>query len=177
MAAPLPAPIPNYAAMNAFIGAFDEITRPSFEDRVTAMWSFILGQAFPGAEDYVLHPQYSNSAGFTDITMHHWRRAPAGNMQRTPFLIAQMKRTGCEGSLASWHEAEHQLNRYLGRLAPTPRYRHLYGIVAIGRWVKFYKYNKTWRHVAFMQGREGPYHVINDEAVIIQRLTVMKGIH
>lgn len=161
--------------MDGFLGTFEQRVTGGSEDAVVGMWAFIIGEAFPGPEGYVAEPQYRNAGGFTDITTAHWRRDQNDKLRRTPFLVTQAKRAGRETGLAGWHEGELQLNRYLG--AMVNQSSQLYGIVAIGKWAKFYKFNKRSGYVEFLKRYEKPLHVKEKVTLIRRRLEWMKSNH
>lgn len=51
----------------------------------------------------------------------------------------------------------------------------LYGIVAIGRWAKFYSYEGQTGKLALMDGEEGPFHVKSNADTVTRRLEYIKG--
>lgn len=82
--------------------------------------------------------------GRSDITVYEHRRTPRGTLIRHRFLIVQCKRVSFETQDAVWAEAEEQLEEYLAathkRTRPANR-TPVYGAVAVGRRIGFYKYN------------------------------------
>ncbi|KAL2814514.1 hypothetical protein BDW59DRAFT_167160 [Aspergillus cavernicola] len=161
--------------MDAFLGAYNQVIYSAGEGPVAAMMSFILGQAFPGQEGYIPEPQYQNSGGFTDVTTAHWQRDNQEQLRRTPFLITQTKRANRAGGVGGWHEGEEQLNRYLRPIAH--HYPRVYGIVAIGRSLKFYQYSHNLGRIMFLHSREGPYDARDNARAIINRLNYIKNNH
>ncbi|KAI9370035.1 hypothetical protein BJX61DRAFT_545032 [Aspergillus egyptiacus] len=166
--------VPDYTQTPAFMGAFSYLQSRYGESAVSGIWCSILSQAFPAEEGYVCEPQYHNSGGFSDMTTIHYRPNAQGNIQRRVFLITQAKRSGLE-TTANWLQAEDQLNRYLAPLAP--RHPILYGIVAIGKQVKFFVYSRRLRCVRPMRRQNRGYHISDDASLIIRRLTEIKRNH
>ncbi|KAL4781297.1 hypothetical protein BJX76DRAFT_360077 [Aspergillus varians] len=171
-----------YTQLDTFLGTYEETTSQHHEDRVGAMWSAILAASFPPADGYLHAPQYENSGGFTDITTMHWQRDQTNALHKRILLVTQTKKYQSSITARRWAAGEGQLGRYLtgyhqdaqaaGDVSPM-----LYGIIAIGRWVKLYQHDGQTNELVYMFGEEGPYHVKNDADIIISRLRHMNGHH
>jgi hypothetical protein len=110
------------------------------------IWNAILALQFPVAQGYIIRPQERNTSqsgeqGFSDLHVFQYRNN-ATNADK--FLIVQCKRAGTETQDAVWEQAVDQLSRYLsathGKRRPAAR-TPVYGIAAVGRYVRVYKYN------------------------------------
>lgn len=138
----------------------DEIgffTGDSYEADVRSFWHNVLREYFPSSEGYVVKDEAPNNYGISDIVVYEHRRTPGGRLFRHCFLIVQCKRVSFETQDAVWAEAEDQLEQYLAsthkRTRPANR-TPVYGAVAVGRKIGFYKYNhnskaiRAWRPAA-----------------------------
>jgi hypothetical protein len=101
---------------------------------------------FPVAQEYIVRPQdqhgsQSGARGFSDLHVVQYRNNAT---EPEKFLIVQCKRAGTESQGAVWEEAVDQLDRYLrathGKRAPAAR-TPVYGIAAVGKWMRVYKYD------------------------------------
>lgn len=146
------------------------------------MWSVILAATFPVAEGYVNGFQYKVDGGCTDITTMRWQRNSDGKLYKRKYLVTETKKAHNPTQPRHWRDGERQLKNYLEEC-----YREeeegggsthvLYGIVAIGRWAKFYFYEKQSGELAHMEGEERPFHVERDADIVIARLEHIKGDH
>lgn len=90
--------------------------------------------------------------GFSDF--HTFKYDATG--QRKFFLITQCKSIEGESKQSVWEEAEDQLIRYLNMQHKKRPAGTVYGIVAIGRRVRFYQYNFVQQKVdPWRPGRNG----------------------
>jgi len=103
-------------------------------------------------DGYVTRPQDRHSSqsgerGFSDLHTNQYRD---GERRASKFLIVQCKRAGLESRPGVWKEGVAQLNRYL---AATHRTRSqdsrtpVYGIIAIGKFLRVYEYYDDFREV------------------------------
>jgi hypothetical protein len=136
----------------------DLITGPAKkkpEGDVNGVWNGILNWLFDPVEGYATTPQdehtgFAGKKGFSDF---HTKQRHA-NGSRCCFLITQCKRLASQDRRAVWKEGAQQLEDYLsmehGR-RPTGSRPPAYGILAIGRRVRFVRYSdptrtiKSWR--------------------------------
>lgn len=139
------------------------------------MWSVILAIAFPVTEGYINAPQHEVAKRFTDFTTMRWQRNAHDKPYKREFLITETKKAIIPTPESHWRDAEGQLKGYLDRC-----YREeggtdiLYGIVAIGRWAKFYVYEGQSGELELMDDEEEPFHVMKNADVIIDRLERIK---
>ena len=116
------------------------------------VWSAILNAQFTGSSGYITQPQDRHSsqpgrAGFSDLHTFQYRDdySPAAK-----FLITQCKRPGLEGRNVTWAEGVNQLIRYLSAThgtRPQGQRTPVYGIVAIGYYMRVYKYDDVHQDV------------------------------
>lgn len=116
------------------------------------VWNTILTWQFPVQEGYVTRPQdrhtsQSGQKGFSDL---HTYQYPPGQTKANKFLIVQCKRKGLESQPTTWDEAVQQLNQYLSATHGTRRVANpppVYGIVAVGMYMRVYEYLDAARSV------------------------------
>ena len=72
-------------------------------------------------------------------------------------------------------EGESQLERYLRGLRSKNRRGRLYGIVAVGRLVKFYEWNGNVGDIEAWS--VNPYHIIEDRSIIMAHLRYTRAHH
>lgn len=143
----------------------------------------ILNWQFPVTDEYItipqaLHKQFRGQKGFSDF--HTLRYDAAG--QKRYFLITQCKPPYGETQPGVWDEARDQLIYYFNLQHKTQPARSVYGIAAVGRRVRFYKYNFTTRSVvAWRPGENGlpslprtgderrNFYLLRDEADKVQK--------
>lgn len=93
---------------------------------------------FPKSEGYVHQFQDYIARGFVDRFTYQWVPQPAGPDLECPFLVTQCKRMAANEEKA-FKDGKVQLDRYLPGLAAAQTWAHpIYGIVAVGRKVRFY---------------------------------------
>ena len=116
------------------------------------MWNSILSFQFPICQGYVTRPQdehttQSGAKGYSDLHTFHYR---GESSTADKFLIVQCKRAGSETRSSVWAEGVSQLNQYLaathGTRRPLDR-SPVYGIIAVGRFMRVYKYDDINRSV------------------------------
>ncbi|KAJ5206134.1 hypothetical protein N7491_003247 [Penicillium cf. griseofulvum] len=145
----------------------------------------ILAWQFPVEQGYITRPQDRHSSqsgrkGFSDL---HTYQYPSGGGRANKFLIVQCKRKGLETRDSVWLDAVGQLNQYLSashgsrHTNPTP----VYGIVAIGMYMRAYKYNDMTRTVDDFslpgQSSDQPFDIKKDRAVVQRILDIIKEDH
>ncbi|GIJ83792.1 hypothetical protein Asppvi_002622 [Aspergillus pseudoviridinutans] len=87
---------------------------------------------------------------------------------RTPFLVTQCKRTARENDKATWAEGFDHLERYMKHMVAQHPWRHpQYGIIAVGRYVEFYKWDAAESVPVLYAGR---YDILGYSATIHERL-------
>lgn len=124
---------------------------------------------------YANRPQYRNGQDYTDFTTVHWRRHGSDQHKAVPFLVTQCKRREFEYRNSGWAEGEAQLERYLRGLRPRNRRGRLYGIVAVGRLVRFYKWNDNIDDIEAWSA--DAYHVVEDRSIIMAHLRYIRARH
>ena len=147
-----------------------------YEGKVNGVWASILSHHLPLSEGYVHRPQDKVRKGFSDISSVHWVQRPGKpDLQQCRFLITQCKRPGKEKRGSTWFAAQDQLAKYLRRRPATWDHK-TFGIVAIGRWVKFYELNAA-RKQLLQLGKDRPYHIIEDAEKVVEMLDYIKANH
>lgn len=122
----------------------------SSEGDVNGVWNSILNWVFDLMSGYITRPQamhtlYGGTHGYSDF--HTFQHVHG---QRKYFLITQCKSSTGEGSDAAWDNGSSQLQWYLEiqhGTRPVGQRTPVYGILAIGRRVRFYRYNDTRREI------------------------------
>ena len=100
------------------------------------------------------------------------------HLVKRPFLVSQCKRESRQEDKASWNEAQHQLERYLPGMAlrsGRPQGPH-YGVVIIGKKVKFYKWNPLASQLEVWRGGI-KYHIWDHAQIIHNRMMELRANH
>jgi hypothetical protein len=128
-------------------------------------------------ESYIVRVEDKVVTRFADF--HVFQATTTG---RYFFLLVQCKSAGHETQRASWREAVDQLNAYLrgthGNRLGEER-RPVYGIAAVGLYVRFYMYNDPSQDVADWRPSTGgpPLHLVEDHVRIQTALNWIKSNH
>lgn len=127
------------------------------------------------------HASQAGQAGFSDLHTYQYLPAQSG---ANKFLIVQCKRTGLETRTSTWVEGVRQLDQYL---SATHRTRHVnqtpvYGIVAVGMYMRVYRYNDATNSVENLRGpgipsTDAALHLKKDSIAIQQILDHIKANH
>jgi hypothetical protein len=137
-------------------------------------------------EGYVTRPQdrHTSQAGQMGFSDLHTYQYPSAQQRANKFLIVQCKRTGLETRAATWDEGVRQLDQYL---SATHRTRHVnrtpvYGIVAVGMYMRVYEYDDASNSVADIVHPRVPstrigLHLKNDRIAIQRILDHIKANH
>jgi hypothetical protein len=151
---------------------------------VSGIWNLILNHYFPIANNYVHRPEDYVQCGYVDINTHEWIPAPPGvpvvnntGMTQCYFLVTQCKSIARESGKEAWKEGEEQLGKYM----PAMNSRHLwtyptYGIVAVGRYVRFYELNTTTGEVSYRRGTK-KWHILNNANIVHERIMEIVNKH
>lgn len=122
----------------------------STEDHMYGIWDAILNWTFPATSGYITRPQDRHGQfgggglGFSDFHTFQYNEATG---QRSFILITQCKRYELRTRPAEWQAATEQLRDYLNLQHQTQPTHDVYGIVAIGDRVRFFKYNYQQKNV------------------------------
>ncbi|EAW16931.1 uncharacterized protein NFIA_002830 [Aspergillus fischeri NRRL 181] len=150
----------------------------SNEGEVNGVWNSVLNWVFDPVNGFITKPQamHTGTGGARDFSDFH-TLAVAGRTRHS-FLITQCKSPDGEGKKSVWADGEAQLLRYL-RMEHSNRrgpQRPAYGILAIGRRVRFFQYYRAiddirgWRPSRPIPDRRGDrdfYH-LEREATQVQ---------
>lgn len=107
------------------------------ESWIKGVWNSILYAAFPLNDGYLTGPGPVQGGEKVDLLTAHYVRKT--EWSETKFLVVKFKASGEETNSGVWEEAVGQLVRYLGATNERPTHR-VYGVVAIGRLVRFYEF-------------------------------------
>ncbi|KAJ5595356.1 uncharacterized protein N7459_001564 [Penicillium hispanicum] len=169
----------TYMQNHAIVQELSRIRRNDPECTIYGLWNSILALQFPIVQGYVTRPQdehtlLTGEKGFSDLHVFHYRGAATS---ANKFLIVQCKRYDYEGWPTVWTEGVDQLNDYLSathrRRGPARR-TPVYGIVAIGRRMRVYKYSdqlrsvQNWAPSGLQPGK--PWHLKDDASQVQQIL-------
>ncbi|GKZ29775.1 hypothetical protein AbraIFM66950_006405 [Aspergillus brasiliensis] len=136
----------KYTHMDVFHAELASLRNDDMEGRVNGIWNIILNAEFPVSEGYVHRPQDGVTGGFTDFKSIQWV-LPEGeqNLQQRAFLVTQCKRPEVQYRDSAWQEARDQLVDYLRGVRRSARGRRygIYGILGLGKFVEFYKFNTS----------------------------------
>jgi hypothetical protein len=150
----------------------------SNEGEVNGVWNSILNWVFDPVNGFITQPQAMHTAtggarGFSDFNTLE----VAGGTRRS-FLITQCKSSQGEGQHEVWVDGASQLLRYLrsqhgNRRVPQ---RPAYGILAIGRRVRFFQYDRAtdrlrgWRPSSPIPDPNAPreFYYLGREATEVQ---------
>lgn len=127
------------------------------------------------------HASQASQAGFSDLHTYQYLPARAG---ANKFLIVQCKRRGLETRDSTWVEGVRQLEQYLSATHRTRRVNQtpVYGIVAVGMYMRVYEYNDATNSVVNLR-RPGvprtdePLHLRENRIAIQQILDHIKADH
>ncbi|KAK2757027.1 hypothetical protein FQN54_004996 [Arachnomyces sp. PD_36] len=180
------------------------LTPSSSEGQVNGVWNSILNSTFPNSAGYITRPQnqhngYGGQRGFSDFHTFHYVRNEAGEaaeeaqggeeggpLRRRYFLITQCKSCTREYADSVWNEGENQLEGYIrGQhgCRPVGERTPVYGILANGRHVKFFKYHDStqtiqlWRPGTPIDGGRYFFHLRNEANRIQQALNFIRTHH
>ncbi|KAJ5167741.1 uncharacterized protein N7482_003335 [Penicillium canariense] len=168
----------TYLRNNAITQEIELISRRRPESVLYGVWTAILALQFPITRGYVTRPQDQHTSqggqrGFSDLHIFQY----AGNAtQANKFLMVQCKTAGTETRTAIWDDAVDQLSRYLSSSHGTRRRADrtpVYGIAAIGRCIRVYKYDDVNRQVLDWAPRgmtRGAIWDVKDHARQVQRI-------
>jgi hypothetical protein len=120
-------------SLHAVVEEIKRIKNKEPESILYGVWNSILNFQFPVQEGYITRPQ-------DEHTFHYSGESSTADK----FLIVQCKRAGFETRSSVWIEGVGQLNRYLAATHGTRRVSDrspVYGIVAIGKSMRVYKYD------------------------------------
>lgn len=157
------------------------------EGHINGIWNAILNWVFDPNNGYVTRPQEMHTAhggqkGFSDF---HTFEHVAGN--RRFFLVTQCKSP--EWGDAIWESGREQLDRYLSMQhgnRPTNARTPVYGILAVGRWARFFRYHdpsqscEDWRPWSgWPKKHEGRrcYDILQDDQLVQDALRVILNNH
>ena len=139
----------------------------SLENKVDLIWSNIFSNDFPAKEAYILHVR--------DRINTHTEKSPDVMVRQlqngNPFtiIIMENKRASLAGQSAIWAEAFLEMTEYLdlelGSAEPVPRFQ--IGLVAIGRYVRFYRREGESQPQDY-PGTSGKAYEIRDDQVEVQ---------
>ncbi|PYH31894.1 uncharacterized protein BO87DRAFT_428132 [Aspergillus neoniger CBS 115656] len=173
----------NYTENQAFQDEMRVMNRYQQEGVITGLWNLILNIHFPSSEDFVHRPQHGGkkggSAGYTDIESSVWNQHHRAKSRRpTRFLVTQCKRFAKVGQDSGWADGVRQMNVYLGDIASSSKGRKygIYGIIAIGKHVRFYEWDRKNKMVVDL-GSGQPYHVKDDSVQVLNFLNMIKQNH
>jgi hypothetical protein len=132
---------------------------------------------FPVADGYIVRPQDRHDSqggrqGYSDFHVFHYRNNATTAVK---FLIVQCKRPGTERQDAVWEQAVDQLNEYLsathGKRPPAAR-SPVYGIAAVGKKMRVYKYDDINQQVLNWAPRGMRWDLwdVVDDAEKVQRI-------
>ncbi|GIK04516.1 hypothetical protein Aspvir_008599 [Aspergillus viridinutans] len=107
--------------------------------------------------------------GYVDISSYQWVVRPNQPRRvRTPFLVTQCKRTARENDEATWTEGREQLERYMPHMVTQHPWRHQqYGIIAVGRYAEFYKWDAAKSEPVLYAGR---FDILAQSAIIHEEI-------
>jgi hypothetical protein len=133
-------------SLHAVVEEIKRIKNKEPESILYGVWNSILNFQFPVQEGYITRPQdehtsQSGEKGYSDLHTFHYS---GESSTADKFLIVQCKRAGFETRSSVWIEGVGQLNRYLAATHGTRRVSDrspVYGIVAIGKSMRVYKYD------------------------------------
>ncbi|KAL9100089.1 MAG: hypothetical protein Q9163_004497 [Psora crenata] len=141
--------------------------KTSYENIVDHMWTAILYRQFPAVEDYNLFVR--------DRTIEQSEKSPDTTVKQlqnfNPFtiLIMENKRADYAGQSAVWARAVEDLAEYLDLEMESSKPKFQVGLVAIGRYVRFYWQVKIKSLVDY-PGTDGKAYEVRDDKEEVQRI-------
>jgi hypothetical protein len=146
-------------------------SRSSAENKVDDLWTAICTWQFPITEDYLIRVRdrlITSKPGSPDITIEKLQ-----NGKPSIIIIMENKRASCTTRTSSWTKANTELVNYLDieleRKGPSPEFQ--IGLVAIGRYVRFYRRevtNDKGEEIEDYPGTGGKAYQIKDDRVEVQ---------
>ncbi|KAF7175112.1 hypothetical protein CNMCM7691_006516 [Aspergillus felis] len=157
--------------------------RPANMRQVAEMWKNILVRFFPN-NGYAQFP-FRDTHYYINLDLNTHGYLGLGSVVRTQgfntgvhFLQVNFTAAPADGSAFSWEGNEHFLKRELRRSlqsVPDDRKSAIYGLIAIGTYVRFYKYmpDSHFAPVTFVDGKQ-TLHIGGDPAAIREFLARVK---
>ncbi|KAF7178677.1 hypothetical protein CNMCM7691_007491 [Aspergillus felis] len=149
---------PNMSLKSVIQTAYDIPRRIHHGDEsaVTGVWNLLLNHYFNQRDGFVHRSEDKVEGGYVDMSSYQWVVRPNQPRRvRTPFLVTQCKRTARENDKATWAEGFDQLKRYMRHMVAQHPWRHpQYGIIAVGRYVEFYKWDAAKSVPVLYAGRD-----------------------
>ncbi|KAF7116159.1 hypothetical protein CNMCM5793_004179 [Aspergillus hiratsukae] len=151
--------------------------------QVAEMWKNTLVRFFPNRE-YAQFP-FRETHYYIDLNLTTHGYLGLGSVLRTQgfnagvhFLLVNFTAAPADGSAFAWDGNEHFLKRELWhsmQSVPERQRSAIYGLIAIGTYVRFYKYmpDGQFTPVTFVNGKQA-LHIHVDLAVIREFLAVVK---
>ena len=161
-----------------------DLTRHSSEGEVAGIWVSILGLQFPPMDRFAIRPEEKNDLGFSDLAVYHRMQGPGGGPRKHRIvLVVQCKSAEHETRHSMWSTGVGQLGGYI--IAKIGQRRGVeqttvYGAIAIGRYVKFLKYDYDQARVThWLPGRQAAPYMIGKNCREIQPILdeILQGHH
>jgi hypothetical protein len=120
------------------------------------IWNTILNVTFPPTEGYATGPEQIFGSGPCDLwTLQIVQLSQSGSPTAIKFSIVECKAVEYEGQGSKWTQARGQLHDYLNGMTnaynnSTPLPRPVYGGIAVGKYVRLYRYHHNENYPLFL---------------------------
>jgi hypothetical protein len=137
-----------------FDSLLTELLTYSREDKVRALWGYILHQVCPTTEGYLNSQEMTiPGAGKCDVLSKHAVKNRKGVNITLSWLVVECKAQPYEFRDLVWKNTLKQVKRYAHALAITNRpLIPVYGLIAIGQKVEFYKHDPETEETVLLGG-------------------------
>ncbi|KAF4219840.1 hypothetical protein CNMCM8980_004776 [Aspergillus fumigatiaffinis] len=163
-----------YDTLLTFHDEYRAASAQDYEGAVSGVWDLLLNYYFNQKDGFVHRTQDKVEGGYVDMSSYQWAVRPNQPRRvRTPFLVTQCKRTARENDAGTWAEGLDQLDRYMRYMVSQHPWPHpQYGIIAVGRYAEFYKWDAAVSAPALYTSR---YDILGDSAAVHEHLMEIRA--
>jgi hypothetical protein len=151
----------------------------------------MLAWAFPANENYAIDVEVSmakrgkkNLKILADLVVYHYREEKENDKDKMvviKIMVTECKRPSLEGQKLGFPKALEQLYEYGKSVGSSPNSsKPLYGIVAVGRFVEFYEWDregKRWEMRPCSEGLSKPLKLATNHKEIAKELIYIREHH
>lgn len=174
----------QYYEVSGIADDIRDLRRHSSEGEVAGIWVSILGLQFPPIDSFATRPEEKNDLGFSDLAVYHRMQGPGGGPRKHRIvLVVQCKSADHETRHFVWSEGVIQLGGYIFAKVGQRRDAEqtiVYGAIAVGRYVKFLKYDYDQADVThWLPGRQAEPYMIGKDCRQIRAILdeILQGHH
>lgn len=154
----------QYYEVSGIADDIRDLRRYSSEGEVAGIWVSILGLQFPPIDSFASRPEEKNNLGFSDLAVYHRMQGPGGGPRKHRIVLV----------VQWWSKGVRQLGGYIFAKVGQRRDAEqtiVYGAIAVGRYVKFLKYDYDQAGVThWLPGRQAAPYMIGKDCRQIQAI-------